>query len=101
MPCIPSVRDITILYPMGTTTMDTLRKLEFSKRKTQRQAYFTRNGPTKEKATLRVDQLSNIDPTRVEIVSDGCGLSTLASSLRQLSCCTYVRTVTTPPMRSL
>ena len=28
---------ITILYPVGTATMDTLRKLEFSKRKTQRQ----------------------------------------------------------------
>ena len=39
-----SARDITILYPVGTATMDTLRKLEFLKRKTQRQAYLTQNG---------------------------------------------------------
>ena len=38
--CIPSVCDITILYPIGTATMDTIRKLEFLKRKT-RQAYIT------------------------------------------------------------
>ena len=24
MPCIPSARDITIVYPVGTATMDTL-----------------------------------------------------------------------------
>ena len=47
MPCIPSACDITILYPVGTATMDMLRKLEFLKRKTQRQVYLTRNGLTK------------------------------------------------------
>ena len=28
MPCIPSARDITILYPVGIATMDTHRTLE-------------------------------------------------------------------------
>ena len=28
MPCIPSARDISILYPVGTATMDTHRTLE-------------------------------------------------------------------------
>ena len=46
MPCIPSARDKTILYPMGTTTMDTLRKLEFSKRQT---SLFYMKWPYKEK----------------------------------------------------
>ena len=32
MPCIPSVPDITILYPVGTATMDTHRTLEKEKR---------------------------------------------------------------------
>ena len=32
MPCIPSVRDITILYPVGTATMDTRRTLENERR---------------------------------------------------------------------
>ena len=40
MPCIPSARDITILYPVGTTTMETIKKKK-------RQAYLARNSPTK------------------------------------------------------
>ena len=39
MPCIPSVRDITILYPVGSTTMETIKKKK-------RQAYLARNSPT-------------------------------------------------------
>ena len=37
------------------------------------------------KATLQVNQLSNIDLTQVEIMSDGCGVSTLARSLDYVS----------------
>ena len=72
----------TILFPVGTAT---LRKLEFLKRKTQRQVYLTRNGLTKplfESTSSR----TSIQP-RVEIVSDGCGLSILAWSLDHVSYC--------------
>ena len=31
MPCIPSARDITILYPVGKATMDTLRRQEIKR----------------------------------------------------------------------
>ena len=40
MLCILSAHDITILYPVGTTTMETIEKKK-------RQAYLARNSPTK------------------------------------------------------
>ena len=56
-----------------------LRKLEFSKRKTQRQAYLTRTGPTKP----LFESISSRTSIQLGfgIMSDGCGLSTLARSL--------------------
>ena len=44
MPCIPSARDITSLYPVGIATIDTHRTLL---KKKERQASLTRNGHTK------------------------------------------------------
>ena len=89
MPCFPSASDTTILYPVGTATMDTLNKLEFLKRKTHPETSLPYT-KWPYKATLRVDQLSNVNPTtepRVEIVSDGCRLSVLARSLDHVGYC--------------
>ena len=49
MPCIPSARVITILYPTRTATMDTLylyKALEKKKEETSL-SYSKRSGPTK------------------------------------------------------
>ena len=46
MPCIPSARDITSLYPVGIATIDTHRTRRTLK-KERRQAYLSRNGQAK------------------------------------------------------
>ena len=54
MPCIPNARDISILYPVGTATMDMHRTQE-----KKRQAYLTRNDPTKPLSESALECRSN------------------------------------------
>ena len=66
MPCIPSACDITILYPVGTATMDALRTLEKERRdklillETVLQSHS-------------LSQLSNVNQTLDGIVTEGYG----------------------------
>ena len=65
MPCIPSARDITILYPVGIATMDTHRTLENK----EKQAYSKQT----HKAALQVGFSSNASRTFDGLVTEGCG----------------------------
>ena len=64
IPYIPSARDITILYPVGVATMDTLKRKK-------RQAYLAQYSPTK---MLSVSDLTSIEPRSSDrLVVEGCG----------------------------
>ena len=66
MPCIPSAHDITILYPVGTATMDAHRTLEKE----------GKDKPILIETVLQscsLSQLSNGDRTSDRIVIEGCG----------------------------
>ena len=66
MPCIPSVRNITILYPMGTATMDTHRTLE----KERKDKLILLKTVLQSRSLSR---LSNSDRTSDHIVIEGSG----------------------------
>ena len=66
MPCIPSARDIIILYPVGTATMDMLRTLE--KERKDKLIFL--------ETVLQIrslSQLLNGDQISDRIVIEGCG----------------------------
>ena len=65
MPCIPSARDITILYPEGTATMDTHRTLEKERKDKLILLETVLKSPS-------LSQLSNGDQTSDCIVIEGC-----------------------------
>ena len=67
MPCILSVRDIAILYPVGTVTMDTFRRQEIQKR----------DELILYKMVLRswsLSKLLNVNQTLDQLVTEGCSL---------------------------
>ena len=66
MPYIPSARDITILYPVGTATIDTHRTLE----KEKRDKLILLETVLQSRS---VRQLSNVDRTSDGIMTEGCG----------------------------
>ena len=51
-----SVHDITILYPMGTATINTFRR---SKKKAETSVYLTRNSPIKQLFESALKRRSN------------------------------------------
>ena len=66
MPCIPSARDITILYPVGITAIDTHRKLE----KERRDKLIVLETVLQ---SCSLSQLSNVACISDGIVTEGCG----------------------------
>ena len=66
MPCIPSARDITSLYPVGIATIDTHRTLK--KKEKAKPSYSKRM----HKAALCI-QFSNVNRTSERLVIEGCG----------------------------
>ena len=66
MPYIPSGRDITILYPVGITAIDTHRTLE----KERRDKLILLETVLQSRS---LSQLSNVDRISDGIVTEGCG----------------------------
>ena len=64
MPCIPSARDITILYPVGIATMDTHRTLENK----EKQARLLLETDTQSRSPSGV-QLERLTPVELLMVS--------------------------------
>ena len=83
MPCIPSARDITILCPVDTATMDMHRTLE-KERKDKLILLET------VLQSCSLSQLSNGDRTSERIMIDGCGQTTQQATNFTMD---YVRTI--------
>ena len=66
---IPSVRDITILYPMGIATMDTFRRQQKMIEKVRRDKHTHEMVPYGDSSS----QLWYVDRTSGQIVIEGCG----------------------------